>query len=300
MADLLPQELRVLVAVAAARSFTGAAERLGTTQSAVSHTVRTVERKLGAVLFERGRLGATPTPAGERAVAHARRVLRMLDTLAAEVRATARGTEEITGPLRIAAFRSAATQLLPTVLQGLRQRHPGLEPRVVIVRELGRGTAGEVADGRADLAIATLDATAPPLPGLVATPLFREPYALVHPAGAADPRELPLVDWVENCGSYTRDWWHAQDWIPCSSLSAEDDVFALSLVAQGLGMSIMPWLSLVDLPAQVSRTDLGPEPPTRQVGYVTTPDLARTGAVRALIRALRSAPLVSGLLPVAA
>ncbi|RAG81190.1 LysR family transcriptional regulator [Streptacidiphilus pinicola] len=298
MADLLPQELRVLVAVAGAHSFTGAAEQLGSTQSAVSHTVRTVERKLGAVLFERGRLGAAPTPAGERAVAHARRVLRMLDTLAAEVRSTARGTEEITGPLRIAAFRSAATQLLPAVLGGLRRQHPGLEPQVVIVREIGRGTAGEVADGRADLAIATLDHSAPPLPGLVATPLFREPYALVHPAGAADPRALPLVDWVENCGSYTRDWWRDQDWLPGGGLSAEDDVFALSLVAQGLGMSVMPWLSLVDLPAQVSRTDLGPEGPTRQVGYVTTADLARTGAVRALIRALRSAPLRPGLLPV--
>ena len=167
----------------------------------------------------------------------------------------------------------------------------------MIVREIGRGTAGEVADGRADLAIATLDQSAAPLPGLVATPLFREPYALVHPAGATDPRALPLVDWVENCGSYTRDWWRTQDWLPGASLSAEDDVFALSLVAQGLGMSVMPWLSLVDLPAQVSRTDLGPEGPTRQVGYVTTPDLARTGAVRALIRALRSAPLRPGLLP---
>ncbi|MEZ0065558.1 DNA-binding transcriptional LysR family regulator [Streptacidiphilus sp. MAP12-20] len=297
MADLAPQELRVLVAVARAGSFTAAAEQLGSTQSAVSHTVRTVERKLGAVLFTRGRLGAAPTPAGERAAAHARRILRLMDTLAIETREAARGSEEIAGPLRIAAFRSAATHLLPPVLLRLSKRHPALEPQVVIVRELGRGTAGEVADGRADLGIATLDPSATTLPGVTATPLFREPYALVYPEGATDPKALPLVDWVENCGSCTRDWWRAQDWIPCARLSAEDDVFALSLVAEGLGMSIMPWLSLTDLPPKVARTDLGALPPTRDVGYVTTPELARTSALRALIRELRSTPLPAGLLP---
>src|SRR5690349_16212270 len=77
--DLVPQELRTLVAVAEEGGFSAAAVRLGTTQSAVSHAVRGMERKLGVVLFERGRFGARPTPAGARAVSHGRRVLRMLD-----------------------------------------------------------------------------------------------------------------------------------------------------------------------------------------------------------------------------
>ncbi|NUS77031.1 MAG: LysR family transcriptional regulator, partial [Streptomyces sp.] len=75
--DLAPQELRTLVAVAEEGGFSAAAVRLGTTQSAVSHAVRGIERKLGVLLFERGRFGARPTPAGARAVAHGRRVLRM-------------------------------------------------------------------------------------------------------------------------------------------------------------------------------------------------------------------------------
>ncbi|MYQ48917.1 LysR family transcriptional regulator, partial [Streptomyces sp. SID4985] len=85
-ADLAPQELRTLVAVAEEGGFSAAAVRLGTTQSAVSHAVRGIEGKLGVVLFERGRFGARPTPAGERATAHARRVLRMLQALAADAR----------------------------------------------------------------------------------------------------------------------------------------------------------------------------------------------------------------------
>ncbi|MDX2850970.1 LysR family transcriptional regulator [Streptomyces sp. PA03-3a] len=286
--DLAPHELRVLVAVADTGGFSAAAGTLGLTQSAVSHSVRGSERKIGAVLFERGRTGARPTPAGEKAVAHARRVLRLLDVLTAEARGAGR-PDAVEGPLRIAAFRSAALHLLPPVLRRLRARHPGIEPRVRIVREVGRGTAGEVADGRADIALATLGGSVPLPPGLVAGGLLEEPYALVHATGHAAPRSLPLVDWAENCGSYTREWWAAQDWIPKATVEAEDDGAVLSLVSGGHGMAIMPALSLVGAPDSVEISDLGPARPTRRVGYVTTSELAGSAVVRALVRELRAA-----------
>ncbi|MBD0420280.1 LysR family transcriptional regulator [Streptomyces sp. TRM S81-3] len=294
--DLAPHELRVLVAVADTGGFSAAAGTLGVTQSAVSHSVRGSERKIGAVLFDRGRTGARPTPAGDKAVVYARRILRLLDILNAEARGAAR-SDVAEGPLRIAAFRSAALHLLPPVLQRLRARHHGIEPRVRIVREVGRGTAGEVADGKADIAIATLGGSAPLPPGLIASGLLEEPYALVHPAGHAAPRSLPLVDWAENCGSYTRDWWTAQDWIPKATVEAEDDGAVLSLVSGGHGMAIMPALSLVGAADSVAITDLGLGRPTRQVGYVTTSELAGSAVVRALVRELRATvPQCAGLL----
>ncbi|MGM9384469.1 LysR family transcriptional regulator substrate-binding protein, partial [Streptomyces antibioticus] len=193
------------------------------------------------------------------------------------------------GVVRIAAFRSAALHLLPPVLRRLRDRHPGIEPRVRVVREVGRGTAGEVADGKADLAIATLGGSAPLPPGLVAHGLLDEPYSLVHTPGHPAPRSLPLVDWAENCGSYTRDWWAAQDWIPKATIEAEDDGAVLALVSGGHGMAIMPALSLTGAPDSVAVTDLGPGRPTRRVGYVTTSELAGSAVVRALVRELRAA-----------
>ena len=289
--DLSPQELRTLVAVAAEGGFSAAAATLGTTQSAVSHAVRGIERKVGVVLFERGRYGARPTAAGTRAAAHARRLLRLLDTLAAEARgvgAGADGGDTVAGPLRIAAFRSAALHLLPSALERLAARHPGIEPTVRVVREIGPGTAGEVAEGRADIGIATIGTSSPVPPGLIGDLLLEEPYALVHPVGHPDPRSLPLVDWTENCSSYTRSWWDRQEWIPGATVRAEDDGAVLSIVGSGLGMAIMPALSLTGAPATVATTDLGPERPTRSVGYVTTPELATTVAVRALIRELRA------------
>ncbi|MFD7713777.1 LysR family transcriptional regulator [Streptomyces sp. NPDC059785] len=290
-ADLGPQELRIIVAVAREGGFSAAAATLGTTQPAVSHAVRGIERKVGVVLFERGRHGARPTAAGERAAAHARRVLRMLDVLVAEARGAGAGPDggdTVAGPLRIAAFRSAALHLLPPALERLAARHPGVEPTVRVVREVGPGTAGEVARGAADIGIATLGTTSPVPPGLVGDVLLEEPYALVHPAGHPDPRTLPLVDFRENCTSYTRAWWAAQDWIPCATVRAEDDGAVLSMVSSGLGMAIMPSLSLTGAPPAVAVTDLGADRPTRSVGYVTTPELAATTAVRALIRELRA------------
>lgn len=285
--DLTPQDLRLLVTVAETGSFTAAAVRLGVTQSAVSYAVRSAERRIGTVLFERGRLGAKPTPAGERAVIHARRILRQYELLVAESRSAAVGT--IAGPLRIAAFRSAAAHLLPPALERLTARHPGVVPQVLIVRELGRGTAGEVADGRADLAIATLAEDAHPEPGLTVGELLREPYHLVRPKGRTALGGLPLIDWAENCSSYTRTWWANQDWLPRTRMDVADDGVVLSMVARGVGFAILPRLTLADDHPGVDIDSLGPEPPTRRLVSVTARATAGALAVRELIRELRTA-----------
>ncbi|MEU7604579.1 LysR family transcriptional regulator [Streptomyces sp. NPDC041003] len=259
---------------------------LDLTPSAVSHSVRGSEAKVGAVLFERGRGGATPTPAGERAVALGRRILRMCEVLGAEVRGAGRGAVE--GVLRIVAFRSAALHLLPPALERLTARHPGIRPEVRVVREIGAGAAGEVAAGRADLGIATLGGSQEVTPGLLTGVLAQEAYRLVHPAGHPDPKGLPLMDWDENCGSHTRSWWRSQERIPRATVKAEDDAMVLTTVGRGLGMAIMPELSLREATEAVDITHLGPGGPVRQVGYVTTAESASTLAVRALIRELRS------------
>jgi DNA-binding transcriptional LysR family regulator len=172
---------------------------------------------------------------------HARQIVRQLELLSAAAQAAAAGT--VSGTLRIAALRRAAAQLLPTAIARLTARFPAITSEVLIVPELGRGTAGQVADGHADVAIATLsteDEAASVLPGMVTSGLLREPFLLAHPAGHPDPRGLPLIDWAENCSSYTRAWWARQDWLPPATINVADDGVVLSMVAQGLGMAILP------------------------------------------------------------
>lgn len=286
--DLTPQELRLLLAVERTGSFTAAAGQLGLTQPAVSHAVRSCERRLGVVLFERDRSGARPTPPGRRALVHARQILRQLQLLHAEARSAATGTGTLTGPLRIAAFRSAAAHLLPPTLERLTARHPGLQPEVLVVPEIGRGTAGEVADGRADLAIAILAEDETPPSGLLASELLTEPYLLVHPTGHPAPRTLPLIDWAENCSSYTRAWWARQDWLPPATLNVADDGVVLSMVAQGIGMAILPRLTLTAAPAGVTVVPLDDRPPTRRIVHLTTGATRQSLAVRELLRELRA------------
>ncbi|MEK6311093.1 MAG: LysR family transcriptional regulator [Curtobacterium sp.] len=103
----IPQ-LRAFTATVDAGSFTGAAAALGVGQSAVSHAVAGLEREVGGAVVHRGG-AATPTPLGERLLAHARSAVASIDALEAVVTpATARGT------VRLAA--------VPTVCQGLLPR----------------------------------------------------------------------------------------------------------------------------------------------------------------------------------
>lgn len=71
-------------------------------------------------------------------------------------------------------------------------------------------------------------------------------------------------------------------------MRAEDDGAVLPMVGSGPGMAIMPALSLTQVPPGLRVTDLGPERPTRRIGYVTRAELATTAAVRTLVRELRA------------
>ncbi|MEV3985755.1 LysR family transcriptional regulator [Nonomuraea sp. NPDC049758] len=283
MDDLTPAELRVLVAVDGEGSVTAAGVRLGLTQSAVSHALRAAERKMGAVLFQRGRPGARATAAGRAAVGHARHILRLMEVMRADTRTAARG--EATGTIRLAAFRSAAFHLLPRVLVRFGRRHPKVTVDVRIVPDLGRGIAGEVADGRADVGVLTLPMY---VDGLVGKELYEEPYVLAHPLGHPDPRSLPMIDWHENCSGETRRWLAAQEWIPPGDITVEDDGVVMSMVGHGLGAAIVPRLSTVDAPARVATAELGEDAPRRRVGYVTTRELAGSALIRDLLGELRT------------
>ncbi|MEO3875166.1 substrate-binding domain-containing protein [Nonomuraea sp. B12E4] len=192
---------------------------------------------------------------------------------------------QASGTIRLAAFRSAAFHLLPRVLVRFGQRHPKVTVDVRIVPDLGRGIAGEVADGRADVGVVSLPVY---LNGLVCKELYDEPYVLAYPAGHPDPRSLPMIDWHENCSDETRRWLATQEWIPPGDTTVEDDGVVLSMAGHGLGAAIVPRLSTVDAPPKVAITELGDGAPQRRVGYVTTRELTRSALIRDLLGELHT------------
>src|SRR5919106_3060997 len=79
------QQLRALLFVADTGSVTEAARRLLLTQPAVTRQLRALEDELGGALFDRTTKPIVPTPLGQAAVEHARRMLQISDDLRALV-----------------------------------------------------------------------------------------------------------------------------------------------------------------------------------------------------------------------
>ncbi|MGH7056643.1 MAG: LysR family transcriptional regulator, partial [Acetobacteraceae bacterium] len=93
-------DLRALVAVAHERSFTKAAAKLGISQSALSHTIRQLEARLGVRLLTRTTRSVSLTEAGERVVGTA---APRIEEIEAELTAIRELREKPAGSIRISA-----------------------------------------------------------------------------------------------------------------------------------------------------------------------------------------------------
>ena len=109
-----------LLAIERSRSLSGAARELGTTQSAVTKTLRRAETELGEVLFERRARGVSPTPAGIVALDYARLIQRHSREAANAIDAASGRA----GELRIGAGASFLDAILPRAIGAVVTRHP--------------------------------------------------------------------------------------------------------------------------------------------------------------------------------
>lgn len=121
------RQLDVLMAIAEAGSFTGAADLLHTAQSNVSEQVRQLEQELDVPLLIRGRKGALPTEFGDVVLERARRVRAEIDALLADV-SMLRGLEG--GQASVGVVGTASRWLVPALLSELESRAPGVKLRV--------------------------------------------------------------------------------------------------------------------------------------------------------------------------
>ncbi len=116
MAGPTLQDLGLLSAVAERRSFRAAAADLGLSPSSLSHTLASVERRLGVRLFNRTTRSVALTEAGEQFLARARPALREIGDAVDGVN---RFRDTPTGLLRLNASEGGAERILPTVLSFL-------------------------------------------------------------------------------------------------------------------------------------------------------------------------------------
>jgi len=122
-------DLSAVLMVAETRSFTRAAARLGTSQSALSHTVRRLEERLGVRLFSRTTRSVAPTEAGERLI---RNVGPRLEEIDAELKALGALRKKPAGAIRITTGELAAENILLPALMRLLPRYPDIKVELII------------------------------------------------------------------------------------------------------------------------------------------------------------------------
>src|SRR5881275_3388345 len=115
--------LKVLTEVISKGSFSGAAESLSYTQSAVSQAIARLESETGATLVVRDRRGVRPTPAGATLVTHAEEIFGRVEAAEADLAAVL-GVRS--GRLRVASFPSAGATLMPLAVAAFRASYPGI------------------------------------------------------------------------------------------------------------------------------------------------------------------------------
>ncbi|MDP9708854.1 UNVERIFIED_ORG: DNA-binding transcriptional LysR family regulator [Pseudomonas fluorescens] len=121
-------QLEIFSLVAELRGFTLAAHRLGISQSAVSHALKSLEQELGVELLRRHQSQVELSDIGEQLLLRARAMLGLANTLRQEA-ADARGMKR--GTLRIGSFGpTSSVKLLPRILQQYREAHPGIEVHI--------------------------------------------------------------------------------------------------------------------------------------------------------------------------
>ncbi|WP_062211953.1 LysR family transcriptional regulator [Streptomyces sp. NBRC 109706] len=242
--------LRVLVAVAREGSVTGAAEALHYAQPSVSHHLARLEAEVGVVLVRRAGRGVLLTDAGRLLVARAEEILGRVESARAEVAAHA-GLR--TGRVRLAAFPSSLATLVPPAVARLAAEHPGVELALTEAEPPAALTALRNADVDAALVFAHDEPPAGDQRNTTLLPLMREPLFLVTPADcepSAAPGELARHadrSWIagcERCRAHLVSICERAGFTPRITFETDDYVAVQSLVAAGLGVSVLPGLAL--------------------------------------------------------
>lgn len=291
MLDL--KRLKAFREVARQGSFSAAADVLNYTQPAVSHHVSRLELEVGARLLERRRSGVVLTEAGRVLLAHAEVLLvRATDAESELAELVNRGQSLV----RLGSFATASATIVAEAIASVRRFHPEVELTLIE----GDDMLADVKGRTVDIAV-VFDDVEHPMPKDEAIELrflYEDPLLLAmprrHPLAGKEVVELgDLRDeaWIEGAGTDT----------PCSLILAaaceevgfEPQVAFNSgnyqvvqrLVAAGVGVALVPELTIVGADPEVVIRALRPRCPSRRVGIAIRRGY-RSAALLAVVAAL--------------
>jgi DNA-binding transcriptional LysR family regulator len=321
------RRLRVLHAVSAYGSVTAAAAALGYSAPAVSQQLAALEREVDMRLTERAGRGLELTPAAHILVGHTDALLARLEAAEADLAAL---RDQVAGRVALAAFPSAAANLVPAAWAALTASAP--QVRLDLTEMEPEESLPAVLRGETDVAVAhEYDLLPRPLdPLFERRELLRDPVLLAvpetHPLAAdggsvglaadggsvglaADGGPVPLAALsgqpflapreATSCAEMIQRACARAGFVPRVVARATDFQVLLSLVAAGAGVTLVPGLAARRLPPGV-RLVPPAEPVTRRVFTVSRRGGDRKPAVRVVLDALTDAAAWPGGEPLAA
>lgn len=254
------EKYRAFLSAVELGSLTRAAAELGCTQSAVSHTIASLEAELGFRLFKRARSGLRLTDEGERLLSAARALLAAQEQLE-QTAASIRGLD--TGTVRIGAFTSVAVHWLPPVLKEFQRDYPQVSFKLL------NGDYHDVnewlSDGSVDLGFVTLPCalrceTIPLMEDRLLAILPRDSRFASYPRfPLVECEREPFISLLQSSDHDARGALEAAGVKPNVRFYTKDDYAIIAMVEQGLGMSIMPELLLKGRHDNVLTLPLVPE-----------------------------------------
>jgi DNA-binding transcriptional LysR family regulator len=257
-------------------SYSGAARTLGYSQPAITQQMQALERAVGMPLFVRARGRLRLTDAGTLLAQHSEVILGDLSAAQRQLRALARLKS---GVVRVCAFPSANSTLVPKAIAGLRAAHPEL--RVELQEAEPPGSLERLEHGECDVALAFSfrESSDGPPPNLVEIPLMHDDLTVLLPRGHALARQhdIPLgalaqERWIAGCPRCCANLLHLcalEGFVPDIVLNTDDSLAVQALVAAGLGIALMPALVLSFLShAKVTGRRVAQQPSRTVAAYV--------------------------------
>lgn len=226
-------------------SLSKASEELGYTQSGISHMMQSLEDEVGFPLLVRTSSGILPNTEGELLLPIIRQLLGVNECLEQNI-AKIKGAD--TGRIRIASFSSVATYWLPSILRSFQKDYPNVEVQIV---EGGADRIDQLMENHeADLCLYSGGG----FRNFEWIPLYTDQLlALVPPddalteLSAVPIQALESVQFIMPLAGYDYEVHHILDQLghyPHIRFSSCSDSAIISMVAEGLGISILPELLL--------------------------------------------------------
>lgn len=247
MRELNLDRLRTLVTIVEQGSFVAAARALHLAPPTVSLHINELEERFGAQLLLRKRKKAEPTGVGAALFERAQRLLNQSDAMLEDIQLYADGK---TGRVRVSAATPVIAYLLPTALERLSHKHPGIEVELAVLNS--REAMDRLSKGLLDIAAVALPQSQ--MAEVQIRPWRKDPVVALIPADWEHPknataawlgtRPLILNDDSTQLARITTEWFAASGLRPQVKIRVNYNDSAKSLVGAGYGATLLSYETL--------------------------------------------------------